>query len=380
MFEIAINNSVFRPIFRKEKIIDYHLVSCLIIAYNNCWFSNEELERLIRRVYIILKIAKDTLDSGAYSEFFKYLVEQCSPHLLDTFDGLNMESKNPERTIGWEDLSSTISKENISFDNLSDYYSCEVVGVNFSSISVWEELIGFELEHDSELTILYQTLEKNYFPGFELTKMSHCFHVITAVLISNVKTFPKATSFIMEHAGRLGLVNQIKAFALIGDDQSGRQYVEMLLKLCEALVYPSAEHKKNIELLNNQTDKIVNLVCNSKTGDWDVDCEKNIMYYLPDQRISVRWKQYEEYEPFDESWATKYPDKKAYSTQYYIYQEERIIKVFNMVWVDGYRALIPMPDITNKHIDRKSYRLACLVNDNIENLNRYIISSGLIVD
>ena len=181
---------IYPTIFRKENMIDYHLVSCLITAYNNCWFSNEELERLIRRVYTILKIAKDTLDSGAYSEVFKYLVEQCSPHLLDEFDGLNMESNNPERTIGWEDFSSTVSKENISFDNLSDYYRCEVAGVNFSSISVWEELIGFELEHDSELTILYQTLEKNYFPGSGFTKMSHCFHVITAVLIYLVEIKP----------------------------------------------------------------------------------------------------------------------------------------------------------------------------------------------
>lgn len=68
------------------------------------------------------------------------------------------------------------------------------------------------------------------------------------------------------------------------------------------------------------------------------------------------------------------------STKYYIYHQERLVKSFNMVWVDGYRALIPMPDYTDKHIDRDAYRLACLVNSNVETLNHYIISSGLTVD
>lgn len=44
------------------------------------------------------------------------------------------------------------------------------------------------------------------------------------------------------------------------------------------------------------------------------------------------------------------------------------------------QALIPMPNYVTNHIDRASYKLACPVNSDIENLKRYIVSSGLIVD
>ena len=136
----------------------------------------------------ILKVAKDTLDSGAYSEYFKFVIEQCCPHLSDFYQNANVAAENPERVIGWESCSSKVPLESITLDNLPQYYGCEIEGFNYSSISVWKDLIHAELNENDELTLLYDMLEKNYFPSSNWTKMNHCFHTITAVLISNPKT------------------------------------------------------------------------------------------------------------------------------------------------------------------------------------------------
>ena len=361
-------------------MLDYHLPNSLLTAYNNCWLTTEELELMITRVECILRIAADTLDSGAYREYFKYLVEQCCPHLADLLQEMGERAENPEKTYGWESFSSKVYTENISSDNLQQYYSCEISGINYSSFSVWKALIQFELINDKELTLLYQTLEKHYFPSSNYSRMNHCFHIIIAVLISDSKTKPKAIDFLMNHAGRSGLIILIRAFALIGEDQQGRQCVEQLVRLCEAMVYPSSEYIGKATLPSNRNWKIISSVCNSTISDWNRESEDNIMHFLADSKIAIKWDCYEDQEPFFEEWATTHPDKNAYITKYYICYEEEIIKVFGMVYVDGRRALIPLPSLRTKHIDRASYNFACLVNSDVETLNSYICRSGLIVD
>lgn len=379
LFEGAINNSIFRPIFRKENMLDYHLSCCLLIAYNNYWLSSDELENAIRRTVSILKIAKDTLDSGADGGYCKYLIEQCCPHLSDIVQDFNVDAENPERLMGWESKNSTVPVGSITFDNLPQYYCCKIDGINYSSVSVWKELIGFEFKNDENLTVLYQTLEKNLFPG-SLTNMGSCFHVLVAVLISNPKTKHNAIKFIMENTGRMGLIYLIKAFALIGDDRSGRKYIEQLISLCEAMVYPSAKYVGNTKTHNRRADKIIEVVINSEMHDWDEDSELPIMYYVPDPKLTIKWDRIEEPEPFNEEWAVKYPDKNAKYAKYYVCYDDKTIKIVDMVWVDGGRALIPAPDRTTNHISRGNYMIGRILNWDLDNYNGYIIRSGLIVD
>lgn len=380
LFENAINNSIFRPNFRKESMLDYHLPNSLLTAYNNCWLTSEELELMIRRVECILKIAKDTLDSGAYREYFKYLVEQCCPHLTDLIQEMDERAENPEKTYGWESYSSKVSTEMISSGNLEHYYGCKIDGINYSSVAVWKGLIQFELNNDNNLTLLYKTLEKHYFPSPNYSKMNHCFHIIMAVLISNPQTKPKAIDFLTKHAGRTGLILLIQSFALIGENQAGRQCIEQLLRLCEAMVYPTSEYIRKATLPSNRNWKIISSVCNSTISDWNRDSEDNILHYLPDSKIVIKWDSFEDQEPCFEKWAIKHPNKNAYITKYYISYEQEIIKVFTMVYVDGHSALIPFPSLATNHIDRNSYKFACLVNSDVETLNSYICRSGLIVD
>ena len=378
LFEQAINNSIFRPVFRHESIIDHQLPSCLLVAHNNYWISNEELEILIGRVYNMLKIAKNTLDSGSHLEYLKYLVEKCCPTLLDLVKKIRIDAKNPIKTMGWEACSNSIPTENITYENLSQYYECSLEGINYSSISVWKTLIDFEFEKDNTLQMLYQILEKSCFPNSYYSKISHCYHIIIAVLITNAKTKSDAMDFIMKHAGRMSIIILIKAFALIGDDKSGRQYIEQLLKLCEAIIYPSSKYIKNIEKYSNDYEKITNMVYNSKTNDWRRE-EKNVMYYIPNSKISIRWDSYEKHRTFFDEWATKHSGKEASITKYYIYHENEIIKDFEMIHIYGYQALIPMPN-SSLHIERNNYKFGCLINTSVEKFNNCIAMSGLIVD
>lgn len=379
LFESAINNSIFRPIFRKENMLDYHLSCCLLTAYKNYWLSSDELEDAVRRTVNMLKIAKETLDSGADGEYCKYLIEQCCPHLSDIVQDFKVDANNPERLMGWESKSSTVPVDNITFDNLPQYYCCKIDGINYSSVSVWKELIGFEFKNDENLTVLYQTLEKNLYPG-SFTNMGSCFHVLAAVLISNPKTKHNAIKFIIENTGRMGLIYLIKAFALIGDDRSGREYIEQLISLCEAMVYPSVKYKGSTKTHNLRADKIIDVVINSEMNDWDEDSELPIMYYVPDPKITIKWDRTEEPEPFNEEWAVKYPDKKAKCEKYYVCYDEKTIKTIDIVSVDGGRALIPAPDRATNHISRRNYLIGRLLNWDLDNYNGYIIRSGLIVD
>lgn len=381
LFEEAVNNSIFRPVFRKEDMIDLQLPKSVLIACENCWVSNEEIEIYLRRMYFILRLAKETLDSGSYETYFKYVVEKCCPYLEYILNDLSsVTSENPDRLIGWESGSNSVVSDELTVDNLSQYYNCQIDGINYSSYSVWRTLIKFEYTQDNELKLLYQILNDNYYPDSYFSSISKCFPIITSVLISDTQTRTKAVDYIMNHAGRIGLVNIIKAFAFIGEDTSGKYCVEQLLKLCEAMVYPSSDYTREISMCTNHNNQLIYKICNSKTTDWDYDNNNCIMTYLPEHKITIKWDSYEEQKPFYEEWAISYPDKNAHSVNYYIYYNESLIKTFELVYVDGHRALLPMPNYNSKHISRIDYLFSCLLNNNKDILNEYIASSKLIVD
>lgn len=381
LFENAVNNSIFRPIFRHEDMIDFHLPKCLLNVYNNHWLSDEEIEVSIKQTYSILKLAKETLDSGAYETYFKYAVEKCCPYLKDMLDDLSaVKPENPDQLIGWESGNTAIMIKDLTTDNLSQYYNCQVEGINYSSRSVWEEIIKFEYSQNKQLSLLYETLEINYFPHNRFSKINKCFPIITAILLSNMQTRAQAVDFIMKHAGRMGLVNIIEALTFMGEDTLGKQCFYQLLGMCEAMVYPSCKYKEDAITSVEQNSRLIRKVCNSKPKDWSTDDENCVMTYIPDHKVTIKWDSYEEYEPFREEWATNHPDSDARSVNYYLFYGETLIKKFELVYVDGYRALLPMPNYETKHISRTDYQFSRLVNSSVKMLNEYIARSRLVVD
>ena len=381
LFENAVNNSIFRPMFRNDDMYTYHLPKSLLIAYDNCWLTDEELEFAIRCTNSMLKLAKETLDSGGYEAFFKYVVEKCCPYLKDVLDDLStVHSENPNQSIGWESGNTAIMVKDLTPDNLSQYYNCQVDGINYSSRSVWEDLIKFEYSQDKQLSLLYETLENNYYPHNRFSKINKCFPIITAVLLSNTQTRAQAVDFIMKHAGRMGLVNIIEAFAFTGEDMLGKQCFYRLLIMCEAMIYPSSKYIGETITAANKNSRLIREICNSMPNDWNTDDENCLMTYIHDHKVIVRWDSYDEHKPFHEDWATNHPDRNACCVNYYLYYGESLIKRFELVYVDGYRALLPMPNYETKHISRTDYQFSRLVNSSIKMLNEYIARSRLVVD
>lgn len=380
LFEDALNNSIFRPIFRKEDIVDYYLPLCLLIAYNSDWLTMSELEKAVDRIDKMLDICSDTLNSGDYREYFKFLLEKSlpdSPILLKLHD---WNSISPYRHLDWTSGVSEIKPEALSTEDLAKYYNCEIDGINYSAISVWKTLIKFEYQHDPELHILYQTLDKNYFPVQNISRINSCFHIITAVLISDTETKACAIQYMMRRGGRLGLVNMIKAFSLTGNDAHARQYLESLLSLCEALVYPrKAQIDANREKWEHGA-AITEMVCNSSREQWNIDDESNRMFFFKDPKVSINWDDTDHSELFVEEWATHHPDSKAYKVKYYICYDNNVIETFYLVYVDGFRALIPMPDYTTQSIKRKDYQFGQLLTHDIKNYNEYIARCRLSVE
>lgn len=380
LFENAVNNSIFRPMFRNDDMITTHLPKSLLLAHDDCWLSDEELELYIRDTNSLLKLAKETLDSGGYEAYFKYVVEKCCPHLKDVLEDISsVDSENPNQLIGWESGNTGIMIKDLTLDNLSQYYNCQVDGINYSSRAVWESLIKFEYSKNKQLSLLYETLENNYYPHNRFSKVNMCFPIITAILLSNMQTRTQAVDFIMKHAGRMGLVNIIEAFAFIGEDTLGKQCFYRLLKMCEAMIYPSSKYREEATFVN-QNSRLIFKVCNSNPKDWNTDDENCIMTYMPDHKVTIKWDSYEEHEPFHEEWATNYPDRDARSVNYYLFYGETLIKKFELVYVDGYRALLPMPNYETKHISRTDYQFSRLVNSSVKILNEYIARSRLVVD
>jgi hypothetical protein len=380
LFENALNNSIFRPIFRKEDMIDYYLPQCLLIAYNNDWLLISELKQAIDRVYKMLEISRDTLDNGADFDHLKFLIEKTfydSPLLVKLHD---CTSHNPCGNERWSSGLTDIKTGSLTMDSLFKYYNCEIEGINYSSMSVWRTLIEFEHQQDPELHILYQTLEKNYFPAQDITKMSDCFDIITAILTSDKETKDRFIKFAMNSGGRLGLVNMIKASSLTGNDTGAHQYVESLLDLCEALVYPTkAQIVVNREKWEHST-AIIDIVCNSDRDQWNINDENNIMFFTKEPKASIRWDEADHDELFNEDWATCHPDSKAYKIRYCIYYDQNLIETFYLVYIDGFRALIPLPDYATQSIKRKDYQFGRLLTNDIKNYNDYIARSGLSVE
>ena len=121
------------------------------------------------------------------------------------------------------------------------------------------------------------------------------------------------------------------------------------------------------------------LIQESKKNDWLENHEEREMIYLEDPNIKIKWDETERDHPIIEEWATRHPDSKAYKVDYVVIYNGIHIDGFSLVYVDGFRALLPFPKNGTNIIPRKKYKLSLLFNER-RNLHDYIRSSGLIVE
>lgn len=373
----ALNNSICRPAFRHEDLISHVLPKCIYVAHQNNWFEKHEIEALILRVYSMLKIMKDTTDSGGRWETIKSVIEICLPESSLLEELYDVKSSNAFHDENADSVINSII--DISINDIQKYYQCEIEDINYSDRNTWKCLISIEKSQDNQLSLLFENMKKNYFPEMDDSNLNPYFYIITALLLDDLETKEKMVDFILEQGGRTGLVNMINAYSLLGEDELARKYIEQLFVLSEALVYPNQEYYLKNQFSHNHTNKIMGLILDSKKNDWMENNEKQEMTLINDPSIKIKWYDIERDHPINEEWATRHPDKNAYKVDYTITYKDAIIEEFSLVYVDGYRALLPFPKIGTKNIPRKKYLLSLLFNEK-KNLHDYIRSAGLIVE
>src|SRR5690606_23925036 len=108
--------------------------------------------------------------------------------------------------------------------------------------NTWRSLISIEKSLDGELNLLFDTMKKSYFPEAYYNRIGQYFYIITALLLEDIDIKEKMINFILQQGGRTGLVNMIKAYTLLGEDDSARKYIEQIFILSEALVYPDYDY------------------------------------------------------------------------------------------------------------------------------------------
>ncbi len=376
----GLNNSICRPAFRKEDLVKYVLPNCLRLFAINNWYSEDQLETFAVRIYDMLKIMSDTTDRGADLSFFKEVLLEFIPSssLLNEEQIYNIKTENVDKeTENSKDPEENLPKNDITLENLDDYYECKIDGVNYNSIETWNCLINFELENDRDLKKLFTILKNNHYPESFWSKVNEFFPLITAVLLGNPKTKQQAIDFLLSQGGRSGLVNMIKASIFISDISNGKRYFEELLLLCEMIVYPmnasSFKGEKRVDLLSDAISQVEN----STKEDWYINGNYERIF-RPNPNIKIVSSDFEERSPFHEEWATKHPDSHAYLYQYSLSYNSSLLKKYNLVSVDGGRATLPSPRAGTNIVLRKDYRFALIINEG--EMLEYIHRSGLIVE
>ncbi|BBI32923.1 hypothetical protein [Cohnella abietis] len=374
---IALNNSIYRPAFRKDDLVSYILPRCIYLAYQNDWFDESEIAILISDTYAMLNIMKDTTDQGGRWEYFKFILELCipdSPLLEHIYD---VESRNVFSDTATDPVTTVVS--DVSITELDKYYNCKVEGIDYTKSDLWRTLISVETAVNNELPHLFETLKKSRFPEHHYSNLNKHFHIITSILLDDDNTKDQAVNFIIEQGGRNGIMNMIASFSLLGKDELARKYIRQLFALTKALVYPSKEYYLVNQYQENEMLKSINLVYTSIKNDWIMHEEKHEMIYLRNSNIKIIWNDTDRNYPFDEDWATNHPDSRAYKVDHSIILNGLLIEKFSLIYVDGFRALMPMPKMGTNIIPRKEYLISLLFNEQ-KNLHEYIRRCRLIVE
>jgi len=112
------------------------------------------------------------------------------------------------------------------------------------------------------------------------------------------------------------------------------------------------------------------------SDDWLWDDSRAIWTFKPDLNITLR-ENYKmdngEYQRFHEEWATKFPDPKAYRTEFELWYASSFVKSYLFVYVDGCRASLPCPESPTKlTVTTEQLAIANVVNGHLAHYPNYI--------
>lgn len=374
----GLNNELLRPAYEGEFIMNSILPNSLYFSYQNYIYDQFELNEIFRELYSYLKVLNNKTYNGDVYGCFKWAYKSC----VNDDDELLAEISNSSEI---DLINRNSDKEtDISFDNLNDdilrkYYEFKYEGAHYSKLEFWRNLIEKHLELDPELNILFECFS-NIYPSMYGSHIIYYIYLPIAILLSNSKTYEKTYEFLKAYGGGYSFYNIIRAYCIIGKSNEVKNYIEFLLRYANMQVNGSIISIQDEKRAYSGNASILDIIYNSNKYDWLFYEEKNTYVLKENFKIKIIGSDYEDRQRFNEDWATNHPDKEAYRYDYIIYDGDIQIKEFSLVAIDGHRAYLPMPKINTTIVKRNEYFLSRLFNYNVKELNRYIISSGLIIE
>ena len=127
-------------------------------------------------------------------------------------------------------------------------------------------------------------------------------------------------------------------------------------------------------------DEYFNLVLNSEPEDWLFFDEKNVLTFKHDLNIWI--KRIITDERFEEEWAERYPDSRAYKVNVEFYYGNSLVGTDIFVSVDGHRAIVPIVKVEGEeytnNISRRDYIIARILSQASWVEGRYLDSFNII--
>lgn len=363
----GIGNSICRPEYKGETFVSDLVTECIYRGYEEYWYDEDLLKEYVFKIYSNLKIIENRTENYDNMQVLKWIAEECDIN-IDNFDELK-DVKG--RAFDYIDYKTQFDSNLINLDNLIRYYEFDYIeGTPYGSIEFWKYII--DIGHkNKKISILINNLSKRLY-GQKLDYV----YIPIMILLSYDEYKDNIWEILANEFGRFGIYTIIKIISFDNNFGDGMKYIKHLIEFSEFLTKNSISNNKK---LSNE-DKEVEWFKYRKE-DWQLNESENEIYFKKDKNIRIVWNEYEGREEFFEEWATNNINKNAYKYNYVIYVNNNTIKEFSLVWVDGYRALLPMPKKYGENLVRRDEYLICrLLNNNVEELNRYMRSSGLRVE
>lgn len=375
LFVGAINNSIFRPAFRKDDLVSGILPSCINKICENGLMGVDKCEDYIERTYTMLEVVAKTTDGGGDFEHIKAVINKFYPD----FGKLDKIYDVTDINISESEDYSEIDYDQIDYDNLSSYYDCLEEDVNYNNLETWKRLIAIEEKKDPDLGKLFKMLNDNYFPNPFASNASKNFCVITAALMNSSKHKEKIIDYLIDTSCRYSIVNMFYVYSILSDNRNVQLYIERILSLSEVLVYPNEEDREEYIYDIYEKARLGNIILKSKDSDWIKNYDTEELVYKPNTDLKIKKDILERETLITFDWATCYPNTEAYKIDYSVSFRNIATNWFSLVCVDGGRAVLPFPKQNTKIVLRLNYKLAQLLG-NKSSLNNYLQLSGLRVE
>ncbi|MBI1291192.1 hypothetical protein GC173_08095 [bacterium] len=129
-------------------------------------------------------------------------------------------------------------------------------------------------------------------------------------------------------------------------------------------------------------NEITSILLGGDKSQWTAieDRGTEVFAYKGDPLLRIEYQGHEETETrFEEEWANRHPNPAAYRAWFRVYYGPSLIDKKLLVFVDGYRAVLPMPKAGTTVVPQADYRFAQIV-DTLDTLDEYLQRSRLTVE